>query len=168
MQSTKEIETDTFPEPTYQKSKANYTFTVLVKNVGYIDFTRKFPQQPSQGNNHSMVTYDYDSSAILVEPVKNREASILTATWEKTHKYCINSQQHQPTTYQIKKWKQLNRKFYKYEVTYEKVPHNIYGRNTDERAIPTFKNYSLAELASIDPLSQSYGGIDSQIKQREI
>jgi hypothetical protein len=38
----------------------------------YTDQTRRFPIQSSNGHNYIMVLYDYDSNAILAEPLCNR------------------------------------------------------------------------------------------------
>ena len=38
------------------------------------------------GNNYLMITYDYDSNAILVQPIANREAASITKAWELNHK----------------------------------------------------------------------------------
>ena len=37
----------------------------------YSDLTRRYPNISSRGNQYILVVYDYDSSGILVEPLKN-------------------------------------------------------------------------------------------------
>jgi hypothetical protein len=51
----------------------------------YSDQTGKFPVQSSRGYNYVMVLYDYDSNAILSQPVKTRQASELTQAWAALH-----------------------------------------------------------------------------------
>ena len=48
-----------------------------IKRKGFSDLTDAFPHKSSRGNLHVMVMYDYDSNAILVEPIKNRQAETI-------------------------------------------------------------------------------------------
>lgn len=38
---------------------------------GFNDLTGAFPHKARRGNLYVMVVYDYDSNAVLVEPIKN-------------------------------------------------------------------------------------------------
>ena len=43
-----------------------------IKRKGFNDITGTFPHKSSRGGVYVMVMHDYDSSAILAEPIKNR------------------------------------------------------------------------------------------------
>ena len=47
----------------------------------YSDLTGKFPFTSSQGNQYILIVYDYDSNAILVEALNNRQAATIVKTW---------------------------------------------------------------------------------------
>ena len=40
----------------------------------FSNITGAFSHKPSRGNFYVMIMYDYDSDAILVKPIKNRQA----------------------------------------------------------------------------------------------
>ena len=46
-----------------------------------MDLTGRFPYRSSRGNEYVLVVYHYDANAILVEPVKNREAKTIIDAW---------------------------------------------------------------------------------------
>ena len=56
------------------------------KELAYGDLTDRFPFRSSRGNEYIYVVYDYDSNAILVEPIQNRQAKTITEAWEKIYK----------------------------------------------------------------------------------
>ena len=78
---------DTFPEPI--KTKTHNCFYQIVelnhKAKSYMDLTGRFPHQSLRGNNYLFVCYNYDSNAILVEPLNNREADTIISAWKKCH-----------------------------------------------------------------------------------
>jgi hypothetical protein len=50
------------------------------KHLIHSDLTGRFPIQSSRGMNYVLVVYDYDSNAILAEPMRNRtDAEMLRA-----------------------------------------------------------------------------------------
>ena len=56
--------------------------TILPANdlqKSYSDQTGKSPVQSSRGYQYVMIMYDYDSNAILSQPLKSRQAGELTA-----------------------------------------------------------------------------------------
>jgi hypothetical protein len=71
----KDAETiDTEPDPD-QGLKTQYVYAATI-DAGqiYTDQTCRFPVVSSKGNKYIMVLYDYDSNAILAQPIKNRTA----------------------------------------------------------------------------------------------
>ena len=53
---------------------------------GYSDQTGRFPYKSSQGNEYIMIVYDYNSNAILCEPLKSKAAAVIRNGWGKIHK----------------------------------------------------------------------------------
>jgi hypothetical protein len=53
----------------------------------FTDQTGRFPVVSSKGNKYVMVLYDYDSNAILAEPIKSRNQSELVRAYQKLHTY---------------------------------------------------------------------------------
>ena len=51
------------------------------EGLGYMDLTGRFPYKSSQGNEYILVAYSYDSSAILAQAFKNREAKSIVDAW---------------------------------------------------------------------------------------
>ena len=52
----------------------------------------------SRGNNYILVLYDFDSNAILVEPIANRTAGEIKRAWEILHN-TLTSRGVPPKTY---------------------------------------------------------------------
>ena len=48
-----------------------------------MDLTGKFPHMSSRGNQYLVVVYDYDSNAIVFEPIKSRQAKEILTAFEK-------------------------------------------------------------------------------------
>ena len=69
--------------------QANYCYATIFSQSGkmYSDQTGNFFQASSKGNLLVMILYDYDSNAILAEPIKNRKAETILAAYEKMHRF---------------------------------------------------------------------------------
>ena len=63
-----------------------------------MDLTGRFSYQSSRGNNYLMVAYNYDANAILVEVLKNRQASSIVSAWKSLNKK-FHDAGVQPNTY---------------------------------------------------------------------
>jgi hypothetical protein len=68
------LDKDMFPD---QENQSNALFACfgLADNTGHIvytDLTGAFPVTSNAGNKHLLIIYDYDSNAILCEPMQNR------------------------------------------------------------------------------------------------
>ena len=76
---------DTFPvsdKPNLKTSEVIYAmFHSSKEGMGYADLTGRFPYRSSRGNAYIMVAYNYDSNAIKMKAIKNREAEKITSTW---------------------------------------------------------------------------------------
>ena len=70
------------------------------KNTAYGDLTGRFPHKSSRGNQYLLVIYDYDSNAILAEPLKTRSAGEITNASIKKHEK-LSKQGTAPSIYII-------------------------------------------------------------------
>ena len=76
---------DVFPSsdaPNIKTQDVIYSITTSDElSKTYSDLTGRFPVQSSRGNNYIFVAYHPDANAILVEPLKNRQAATIVAAW---------------------------------------------------------------------------------------
>ena len=56
---------------------------ILLKQKAYMDSTGRFPHQSSRGASYLFVLYNYDTNAILIEPLKSRQAGEFTKAFKK-------------------------------------------------------------------------------------
>jgi hypothetical protein len=91
---------DAFPESidttTHQVCASLMTFTT--KETAYADLTGKFPNISARGNQYLLIAYDYDSNAILAEPLKNKTAGEIKRGWIELNNI-LHSRRVQPSTY---------------------------------------------------------------------
>jgi hypothetical protein len=73
-------------EPTV-RTQFVYAKVVTVTGQIYSDQTGRFPVTSSRGNKYIMIVYDYDSTAILAEPIKNRSEAELLRAYSLLHEY---------------------------------------------------------------------------------
>ena len=118
----------------------------------YSDLTGRYPHISSRGNQYILVVYDYDSSGILVEPLKNRQAAEITKAWMAIHNR-LSRHGNSPQLYILDNEVSFEFKaaLRKRNVQYQLVPPHVHRRNAAERAIRTFKNHFLSVLATADP-----------------
>ena len=78
-----------FPPPNTPNEKTHDVLAVITPfketNRAYSDQTGKFPYKSSQGNEYLLIVYDYDSNAILAEPLKNKATATIRDGWKKVH-----------------------------------------------------------------------------------
>jgi hypothetical protein len=78
-------------EPTSLSSETDdhthecYAALIQPSGLVYTDQTGRFLCPSESGNNYLMVMYDYDSNAILAEPVPNRSKKCLLEAYKKLH-----------------------------------------------------------------------------------
>jgi hypothetical protein len=75
-------EEDCFPQSEIPNERTHFCYTTIMEPTGqiYTDQTGKFVMPSSNGDNYLMILYDYDSNAILAEPMRTCTGkSILTA-----------------------------------------------------------------------------------------
>jgi hypothetical protein len=115
----------------------------------YTDQTGRFPVTSSRGTKYVMVLYDYDSNAVLTEPLKNRTGQELFRAYTTLHQYLcqrgFTPQVHwldNEAAQNIKDYDKAN------HVDFQLVPPHSHRRNAAERAIRTWKNHFIAGLCS--------------------
>ena len=136
------IETDayTFPSSEEPNIKSHQCFTTLVSfektAKAYSDQTGKFPYTSSRGHKYLLIIYDYDSNAILQQPLKTKTAGELTKAWTILHKK-LSIGGSQPEIYILDNEfsTEMKTNMETYNVTYQLVPPHIHRRNAAERAI---------------------------------
>ena len=96
--------------------------------------------------------YDYDTNAILVHPLKTRQAAEITSAWTKLHTR-LTKHGHVVTHFILDNeiLSNLKHAFAKNNITFQVVPSHTHRANATERAIQTFKNHFLSGLAICDP-----------------
>ena len=79
-------DTDSLPQHgPMNKSQDCYAVINQFNSKAYSDLTGQYPHISLRGNQYILIVYDYDSSGILVEPLKNRQAAESTCAWLAIH-----------------------------------------------------------------------------------
>jgi hypothetical protein len=115
----------------------------------YTDQTGRFPVTSSRGNKYILVLYNYDTNAILTEPLKNRTGNEILRAYQKLHTYLTN-RGFKPRTHWLDNeasdaLKQFNNQE---QVSFQLVPPHMHRHNAAKRAIRTWKNHFVAGLCS--------------------
>ena len=129
-----------------------YIKTIDVSGKVYTDQTGRFPHASSRGSKYIMVLYDFDSNAILAEPLKTKtEREQLHAT-TKLHTYLkargLNPKMHvmdNECPGAVKQYLRTN------HIAFQLVPPHVPRTNAAEKAIGTFKDHFIAGLCSVHP-----------------
>ena len=134
--------------------RTNFVYTKVVEVTGKIftDQTGRFPVTSSKGNQYIMVLYDFDSNAILAEPMKNRSEREMVQVYTKLHTYLCR-RGLKPRLQKLDNECPAGLKAFMADedVTYQLVPPYDHRQNSAERAISTWKDHFIAGLASLDP-----------------
>ena len=148
-----DIKLDFFPTA----SQPIKTYECLAKIIefkdtkkAYMDLPGRFPHKSSRGHEYLLVVYDYDSNAILVEPLPSRQAAVINKAWKKIHTK-LRKGGNEPKLYIIDNEvsNELKQSMNKNEVKYQLAPPYMHRTNAAERAIRTFKNHFIAGLSSL-------------------
>ena len=149
-----DVDQDDFsPIPFPAGIKTHHCFATVFEPTGqiYTDQTGRFIAPSSTGNNYLMILYDFDSNAILVAPMKNRQATSIVAAYKVLHaRLCAAGLR--PSLQRLdNECSQALKDFMTIEnVDYQLVPPGVHRRNAAERAIRTFQNHFIAGLCSVD------------------
>ena len=74
---------------TYESAASLIPFSTTP--TAYQDLTGRFPHKSSRGNEYLLVVYDFDSNAILVEPLKSRRGGEIKNAWPKIYNILASS-----------------------------------------------------------------------------
>ena len=134
-------------------ARTNNVFIEVFNPTGqvYTDQTGRFPAISSKGNKYLMILYDYDSNAILAEPMKSRHEQEMIRAYAKMHDY-LTERGLKPVLQKLDNEapKGLKKYMAQHNVTYQLVPPHVHRRNAAERAIGTFKDHFIAGLSTTD------------------
>ena len=150
-----ESETELFPIQLTQNDniQANYCYTTIYEPTGkvYSDQTGNFKYVSSKGNKSLVIMYDYDSNAILAEPISNRKAGTILEATKKLHNI-LRSKGRGPQLHILDNECSdiMKQYFTSSNIKYQLVPPGQHRTNAAERAIRTFKNHLIAGLCSTD------------------
>ena len=96
--------------------------------------------------------YSYDCNAILVHPLKTKQAHEIKTAWTNLHNR-LAIKGLAPSTYIMdnEAFGALKNAITKNQLTFQLTPPHIHRINVARRTIRTFKNHFIAGLATIDP-----------------
>jgi hypothetical protein len=117
----------------------------------YTDQSGRFPTTSSRGNKYVMILYDYDSNAILAEPLKSKSEGEMIRAYTKLHEY-LSGRGLKPRLQKLDNEcpAGLKRFMTQNEVDFQLVPPHIHQRNSAKRAISSWKDHFIASLSSTD------------------
>ena len=106
----------------------------------------------SRRNAYLLIVYDYDSNAILVEPLKSRAVAGVKNAWLKIT-MLLESQGRKPDLHILDNEcsAEFKHAFTKNKIQYQLVPPHVHRQNAAERVIQTFKHHFLEGLALANP-----------------
>jgi hypothetical protein len=133
------------------RSHLVFASTIELRQEIATDLTGRFPVQSSRGYKYILVLYDFDSNAILTEPLRNRSEQEHIRAYNKLHAYLVD-RGFQP---QLQRLDNEASAAYKSNlraknIDFQLVPPHNHRRNAAERAIQTFKNHFVAILCGTD------------------
>jgi hypothetical protein len=116
------------------------------------DLTGRFPVMSSRGNKYIFVLYDYNSNAILVEPLQNCPGlSIVTAYTNLLDRLKKSGLKPKLQKLDNEASQALRNYMVEQDIDFQLTPPHFHRRNAAERAIRTYKNHLIAGLATTDP-----------------
>ena len=134
--------------------RTNWAFMLVIQFTGQIfsDQTGRFPITSSRGNKYVMIVYDYDSNAIIAEPMKSRTASELLRAYKKLHIF-LTDRGLKPVLQRLDNEAPGNLKKFMHDkqINFQLVPPHLHRRNAAERAIGIWKEHFIATLSTTDP-----------------
>ena len=138
---------------TEHKTRTNMIYVKAIEATGqiYTDQTGRFPTTSSRGNKYVMILYDYNSNAILAEPLKSKSEGEMIRAYTKLLEY-LSGRGLKPRIQKLDNEcpAGLKRFMTQNEVEFQLVPPHIHRRNPAERAISSWKDHFIASLSSTD------------------
>jgi hypothetical protein len=132
------------------KTQFIYAATIDAGQI-YTDQTGIFPVVSSKGNKYIMIFYDYDSNAILAQPIKDRKAPELLKSFQVMEQELV-ARGLKPKLMKLdnEASKLLKTYLHQQDITFQLVPPYSHRRNSAEPAIRSFKDNLIAGLCSTD------------------
>lgn len=154
-EDTEENEDEYFPIQltTTDTHTASYCYTTIYEPTGkvYTDQTGNFKYVSSRGNNALVILYDYDSNAILAEPIGNRKATTILAATKKLHDILRRKGRGPQLHILDNECSDIMKMYFNTnDIKYQLAAPGQHRTNAAERAIRTFKNHFIAGLCTTD------------------
>jgi hypothetical protein len=132
------------------KTQFVYAATIYAGQI-YTDQTGRFPVVSSKGNKYIMKLFDYESNAILAQPIKDRTAPELLKAFQVVEQELVG-RGLKPKLMKLdnEASKLLKTYLHHQYITFQLVPPYSHRRNSAERAIRSFKDHLIAGLCSTD------------------
>jgi hypothetical protein len=132
------------------KTQFVYAATIDAGQI-YTYQTGRFPVVSSKGNKYIMILYDYDSNAILAQPIKDRTAPELLKAFQVMEQELV-ARGLKPKLMRLDNdaSKLLKMYLHQQDITFHVVPPYSHRRNSVERAIRSFKDHLISGLCSTD------------------
>jgi hypothetical protein len=132
------------------KTQFLYAATIDAGQI-YTDQTGRFPVVSSKDNKYIMILYDYDSNAILAQPIKDRTAPELLKAFQIMEQELV-ARGLKPKLMKLdnEASKLLKTYLHQQDITFQLVSPYSHRRNSAERAIRSFKDHLIAGLCSTD------------------
>jgi hypothetical protein len=149
IKDTKEIGTE--PDFDHEiKSQLVYAATLDAGQI-YTDQTGRFPVISSKGNKYIMILYDYESNAILAQPIKDRTAPELLKAFQVMEQELV-ARGLKPKLMKLdnEASKLLKTYLHQQNIAFQLIPPYSHRRNSAERATRSFKDHLIAGLFSTD------------------
>jgi hypothetical protein len=155
-QQSDDSDTANFPNGDLGNSRTHFCYAAIIdpSNASgqiHSDQTGKFVVASSTSNNYVMVVYDYDSNAIMVEPMCSLTGPCILAAFQVLHTRLVAAGlRPQLQRLDNESSVALKRFLRDANVDFQLVPPHVHRRNAAERAIRMFKNHFIAGLCSVD------------------
>jgi hypothetical protein len=115
------------------------------------DQTGRFPVVSSKGNKYIMILHDYDSNAILAQPIKDQKAAELLKAFQVMEQELVaRGLKSKLMKLDNEASKLLKTYLHQQDITFQLVPPYSHRRNAAERAIRSFKDHLIAGLCSTE------------------
>ena len=151
-QELQQIHDDSFPTSPQINNRTHQVIAAVydIRGQVHADLTGRLPPS-SQGQQYILFAYDYDSNAILLRPIRNRQAKLILEAHQDVHR-TLTKGGCQPQYYRLdNECSNMLKDFLaKEKIDYQLVPPHDHRRNAAERAIRTGKNHIIAGWCAAD------------------
>eukprot|EP00978_Attheya_sp_CCMP212_P040835 scaffold226906_cov28-Attheya_sp.AAC.1 len=148
LQSTKNKHPPTKPDAyTVEGPSRTNVFMAAVEPIAtgraFGDLTGQYPHMSSRGNKYLLIIYDYDTNAIIAEPLKGRTKGDILNGYRNVHKQLASRNGYKPTMQTLDNEASdiLLEYMSSNKIDIQLAPPHIHRRNLAERAIRTFKEH---------------------------